>query len=68
MKDLSHVACLLLKVLFEELRQAIDHINELDCQTMKAKYHNNQRYRTTGNDEKLCDKQTVSESLVPIQY
>jgi hypothetical protein len=27
----------LVKVLFEELRQAIDHINELDHQTMKAK-------------------------------
>jgi hypothetical protein len=25
-------------------------------------------YKTTANDEKLCDKQTVSESLVPIQY
>jgi hypothetical protein len=30
--------------------------------------HNNQRYKTTANDEKLCDKQTVSESLVPIRY
>jgi hypothetical protein len=27
----------LVKVLFEELHQAIDCINELDCQTMKAK-------------------------------
>jgi hypothetical protein len=31
-------------------------------------HHNNQRYKTTANDEKLCDKQTVSECLVPIQY
>jgi hypothetical protein len=31
-------------------------------------HHNNQRCKTTANDEKLCDKQTVSESLVPIQY
>ncbi len=31
-------------------------------------HHNNQRYKTTGNDEKLCDKQTVSESPVPVQY
>jgi hypothetical protein len=31
-------------------------------------YHNNQRYKTTANDEKLCDKQTVLESPVPIQY
>jgi hypothetical protein len=31
-------------------------------------HHNNQRYKTTVNDEKLCDKQTVLESLVPIQY
>ncbi len=29
-------------------------------------HHNNQRYKTTANDEKLCNKQTVSESLVPI--
>ncbi len=31
-------------------------------------HHNNQRYKTTANCEKLCDKQTVSESLVPIRY
>jgi hypothetical protein len=31
-------------------------------------HHNNQRYKTTVNDEKLCDEQTVSESLVPTQY
>ncbi len=31
-------------------------------------HHNNQRYETTANDEKLCAKQTVLESLVPIQY
>jgi hypothetical protein len=30
-------------------------------------YHNNQRYKTTANDEKLCDKQRVSESPVPIR-
>jgi hypothetical protein len=31
-------------------------------------HQNNQRYKTAANDEKLCDKQTVSESLVPIRY
>ncbi len=31
-------------------------------------HHNNQRYKTTANDEKLWDKQTVSESLVSIRY
>ncbi len=31
-------------------------------------HHNNQMCKITANDEKLCDKQTVSECLVPIQY
>jgi hypothetical protein len=31
-------------------------------------HHNNQRYKTTANDEKLCDKQTVSKSQVPIRF
>ncbi len=31
-------------------------------------HHKNQRYQTTANDEKLGDKQTVSEGLVPIWY
>ncbi len=31
-------------------------------------HHKNQRYQTTANDEKLCDKQTVLEGLVPIRY
>ncbi len=31
-------------------------------------HHNRQRYKTTANDEKLCDKQTVSESPVPVQF
>ncbi len=31
-------------------------------------HHNNQRYKTTASDEKLCDKQAVSESPVPIQH
>jgi hypothetical protein len=31
-------------------------------------HHNKERYKTTANDEKLCDKQTVSESPAPIQY
>ncbi len=31
-------------------------------------HHNNQRYKTTANDEKLCDKQTVLKSPVPIRY
>ncbi len=31
-------------------------------------HHNKQRYKTTANDEKLCDKQIVLESLVPIRY
>ncbi len=31
-------------------------------------HHNKQRYKTTANDEKLCDKQTVLQSLVPIRY
>jgi hypothetical protein len=31
-------------------------------------HHNNQMCKTTANDQKLCDKQTVSECLVPIQY
>jgi hypothetical protein len=31
-------------------------------------HHNNQWYKTTANDEKLCDKQIVLESLVTIQY
>ncbi len=29
-------------------------------------HHKNQRYQTTANDEKLGDKQTVLEGLVPI--
>jgi hypothetical protein len=28
-------------------------------------HHENQRYQTTANDEKLGDKQTFSEGLVP---
>jgi hypothetical protein len=31
-------------------------------------HHNTQRYEATADDEKLGDKQTVSEGLVPIQY
>ncbi len=31
-------------------------------------HHNNQRYKTPANDEKLCDKQTVLKSLVPVRY
>jgi hypothetical protein len=31
-------------------------------------HYKNQRYQTTVNDEKLGDKQTVLEGLVPIQY
>jgi hypothetical protein len=31
-------------------------------------HHKNQRYQTTANDEKLGDKQTLSEGLVSIQY
>ncbi len=31
-------------------------------------HHKTQRYQTTAIDEKLGDKQTVSEGLVPIQY
>jgi hypothetical protein len=31
-------------------------------------HHKNQRYQTTANDEKLGDKQKVSEGLVPIWY
>ncbi len=31
-------------------------------------HHNIQECKTTANDEMLCDKQTVLESLVPIQY
>ncbi len=31
-------------------------------------HHNTQRYKTTANDEKLGDKQTVSKGLVPIRY
>ena len=29
-------------------------------------HHNNQSYKTTANDEKLCDKTTESECLVSI--
>ncbi len=31
-------------------------------------HHKNQSYQTTANDEKLGDKQTVLEALVPVQY
>jgi hypothetical protein len=31
-------------------------------------HHNNQRYKTTANDEKLCDKKIVSKSPVHVQY